>query len=168
VGRALSVNPAQKEINARSGLGLPCRRGVCPARVNIHSLRVLVNQYMMQMYYFPNLIGPELRRPPPFLLPSGSLSFRELGVPEACSPTPLHYYCKILCILIQGVDNSDQAPLPALRYLNTDPDIHQGEKIYGRLLPSVLRVSEKNSSRILGEQGSPAGEPTSSVLRPPW
>jgi len=27
---------------------------------------------------------------------------------------------------------------------------HQGEKLYGRLLPSVLRVSEKNSSRKLG------------------
>ena len=27
----------------------------------------------------------------------------------------------------------------------TKPDIHQGERLCGRLLPSVLRVSEKNS-----------------------
>ena len=30
---------------------------------------------------------------------------------RARSPTPLRYYCKILCILIQGVDNPEQAPL---------------------------------------------------------
>src|ERR687889_1270667 len=44
-----------------------------------------------------------------------------------------------------------------LRYLKTKPDIHQGERLCGRLLPSVLRVSEKNSSRQLAEQApSPA------------
>src|SRR5215212_461753 len=43
--------PSAKGDDVRSGLGLPCRRG-CPARVNIESLRDLVNQYMMQMYYF--------------------------------------------------------------------------------------------------------------------
>ena len=32
------------------------------------------------------------------------------------------------------------------------PDIYQGERLCGRLLPSVLRVSEKNSSRKLTEQ----------------
>jgi len=31
----------------------------------------------------------------------------------------------------------------------SDPDIHQGERLCGRLLPSVLQVSEKNSSRQL-------------------
>jgi hypothetical protein len=30
-------------------------------------------------------------------------------------------------------------------------DIHQGGRLCGRLLPSALWVSEKNSSRILGE-----------------
>ena len=39
-----------------------------------------------------------------------------------------------------------------LQHLKIDPDIHQGEKLYGRLLPSVLRVSEKNSSRKFAEQ----------------
>ena len=34
----------------------------------------------------------------------------------------------------------------------TKPDIHQGERLCGRLLPSVLRVSEKNSSRKLADQ----------------
>src|SRR5215212_7676806 len=34
----------------------------------------------------------------------------------------------------------------------SDPDIHQGERLCGRLLPSVLRVSEKNSSRKLADQ----------------
>src|SRR5215207_2384878 len=43
--------PSAKGDDLRSGLGLPCRRGG-PARVNIESLRDLVNQYMMQMYYF--------------------------------------------------------------------------------------------------------------------
>jgi hypothetical protein len=38
-----------------------------------------------------------------------------------------------------------------LRYLKIDPDIHQGERLCGRLLPSVLRVSEKTSSRQSGE-----------------
>src|SRR5215213_6551977 len=34
-----------------------------------------------------------------------------------------------------------------LQHLKIAPDIHQGEKLYGRLLPSARRVSEKNSSR---------------------
>src|SRR5215203_7019405 len=34
-----------------------------------------------------------------------------------------------------------------LRYRLPGPDIHQGERLCARLLPSVLRVSEKNSSR---------------------
>jgi hypothetical protein len=32
-----------------------------------------------------------------------------------------------------------------------NPDIHEGERLCGRLLPAVLRVSEKNSSRKVGE-----------------
>ena len=39
-----------------------------------------------------------------------------------------------------------------LRGCSSAPDIHQGEKLYGRLLPSVLRVSEKNSSKKLADQ----------------
>ncbi len=39
-----------------------------------------------------------------------------------------------------------------LRYLKTKPVIHLGERLCGRLLPSVLRVSEKNSSRKLADQ----------------
>src|SRR5215218_8144253 len=49
--------PSAKGDDVRSGLGLPCRRGG-PARVNIESLRDLVNQYMMQMYYFYALKAP--------------------------------------------------------------------------------------------------------------
>jgi hypothetical protein len=40
-------------------------------------------------------------------------------------------------------------PYALLRYLKIDHNIHQGERLYGRLLPPVLRVSEKNSSRQL-------------------
>jgi hypothetical protein len=43
-------------------------------------------------------------------------------------------------------------PYAPVQYLNIDPDIHQGERLCGRLLPSVLRVSEKNSSRKLADQ----------------
>ena len=39
-----------------------------------------------------------------------------------------------------------------LRGCLSDPDIHQGESLCDRLLPSALRVSEKNSSRRLGGQ----------------
>src|SRR5215216_5540393 len=51
------------------------------------------------------------------------------------------------CILIQGVDNLEQAPLHPLQYLDIEPAIHQAERLCGGLPPSVLRVSEKNSSR---------------------
>src|SRR5215217_7309033 len=34
---------------------------------------------------------------------------RELDIAETCSPTLNYYYCAKLCILIQGVDNPDQA-----------------------------------------------------------
>ena len=39
------------------------------------------------------------------------------------------------------------APLRYLKTSKTSPYIHQGERLCGRLLPSVRRVSEKNSSR---------------------
>ena len=39
-----------------------------------------------------------------------------------------------------------------LPYLKIKPDIHQGERLCARLLPTVPQVSEKNSSRHLGEQ----------------
>src|SRR5215216_3996292 len=39
-----------------------------------------------------------------------------------------------------------------LRYPKTDPDIHQGERLCARLLPSILRISEKNSSQKFAEQ----------------
>ena len=42
-----------------------------------------------------------------------------------------------------------------LRGCLSDPDFHQGERLCGRLLPSVLRVSEKNSSRKLAESNAP-------------
>jgi len=38
-----------------------------------------------------------------------------------------------------------------LQYLDIEPDIHQAERLCGGLPPSVLRVSEKNSSRKLAE-----------------
>ena len=63
----------------------------------------------------------------------------------------LHYYCARFCIPIQGVDNPDQALIHSATGLLSHPDIHQGERLCGRLLPSILRVSEKNSSRILSE-----------------
>jgi hypothetical protein len=42
-------------------------------------------------------------------------------------------------------------PYALLRYLKSDSDIHQGERLCGRLLPSVLLVSEKNPSQHLSE-----------------
>ena len=45
------------------------------------------------------------------------------------------------------------------------PDIHQGEKLYGRLLPSVRRVSEKNSSRKLVNKDNKKGRTPSYELR---
>ena len=52
------------------------------------------------------------------------------------------------CILIQGVDKTlNKLPYAPLQYLDIEPDIHQAERLGGGLPPSVLRVSEKNSSR---------------------
>ena len=43
-----------------------------------------------------------------------------------------------------------------LQYPKINPYIHQGERLYGRLLPSVPQVSEKNSSRQLVNSDNPA------------
>src|SRR5215208_3331586 len=44
-----------------------------------------------------------------------------------------------------------------LQYPNINPYIHQDERLCGRLLPSVRRVSEKNSYRQLAEQAGSCG-----------
>src|SRR5215217_131529 len=46
----------------------------------------------------------------------------------------------------------NKLPYAPLQYLDIEPDIHQAERLCGGLPPSVLRVSEKNSSRKLAEQ----------------
>ena len=54
------------------------------------------------------------------------------------------YSCRVWITLIKLL-------YALLGHLKIDPDIHQGERLCRGLLPSVLRVSEKNSSRKLGE-----------------
>ena len=54
------------------------------------------------------------------------------------------YSCRVWITLIKLL----YAPL---RYPKTNPYIHQGERLYGRLLRLIPLVSEKSSSRILGE-----------------
>jgi hypothetical protein len=78
---------------------------------------------------------------------SYALCFRELGMPENHALTLRHY-------LLQDPAYSYRLWITLIkriytlhRYLKIDPHIHQGERLYGRLLPSVLRVSEKNSYR---------------------
>src|SRR5829696_6328665 len=51
------------------------------------------------------------------------------------------------CILIQGVDNPEQAPLCLAEVPSCRPQYSQGEKLCGWLIPSVPLVSEKNPSR---------------------
>ena len=53
------------------------------------------------------------------------------------------YSCRVWITLIK-------LSYTPLRGCLSDTDIHQGESLCGRLLPSALRVSEKNSSRKLG------------------
>src|ERR671920_458590 len=57
------------------------------------------------------------------------------------------YSCRVWITLIK-------LPYAPLRYPRIGHDIHQDERLCGRLLPSVLRVSEKTSSRKSGEQGA--------------
>src|SRR5918993_1426397 len=83
---------------------------------------------------------------------SYALCFRELGMPENHAPTLRHYLlqdfaysCRVSIILIKLLSGP-------LWFLKIVPDIHQGERLCGRLLPSALRVSEKTSSRKPGEQ----------------
>jgi hypothetical protein len=83
---------------------------------------------------------------------SYALCFRELGIRENHAPTLRHY-------LLQGSAYSYRVwitliklPYAPLRGYLSDPVIHAGEQVCGRLLPSVRRVSEKNPSRILADQ----------------
>ena len=76
----------------------------------------------------------------------------ENPVQETRSPTPLHYYCKILHTHNRVWITLNKLLYAPLQHPKTNPDIHQGERLCARLLPSVLRVSEKNSSRKLAEQ----------------
>src|SRR5919112_3729043 len=66
-------------------------------------------------------------------MPPEALSFREA--------------VSVQRISMQDVDNPDQAPLRPARVPRYRPDIHEGERLCARLLHSLLRVSEKNSSR---------------------
>src|SRR5215204_134010 len=83
---------------------------------------------------------------------SYALCFRELGMAENHASTLRHY-------LLQDCAYSYSVWITLIkriytlhRYLKIDPDIHQGERLYGSLLPSVPLVSEKNSFRKLAEQ----------------
>ena len=83
---------------------------------------------------------------------SYALCFRELGMAENHAPTLRHY-------LLQDFAYSYRVWITLIKLLYASvwsprihPDIHQGERLYGSLLPSVPLVSEKNSSRKLGEQ----------------
>src|SRR5215218_3273610 len=78
---------------------------------------------------------------------SYALCFRELGMAENHAPTLRHY-------LLQDFAYSYRVWITLIKLLYASvwsprihPDIHQGERLYGSLLPSVPLVSEKNSSR---------------------
>src|SRR5215203_3901058 len=78
---------------------------------------------------------------------SYALCFRELGMAENHAPTLRHY-------LLQDLAYSYRVWITLIKLLYASvwsprihPDIHQGERLYGSLLPSVPLVSEKNSSR---------------------
>jgi hypothetical protein len=82
---------------------------------------------------------------------SYALCFRELGMAENHAPTLRHY-------LLQDFAYSYRVWITLIKLLYASvwsprihPDIHQGERLCGRLLPSVQRVSENKPSRILGE-----------------
>ena len=62
-------------------------------------------------------------------------------------------------LLLQDIAYSYRAWITLIKLLyacfstsKIKPDIHQGERLCGRLLPSVPLVSEKNPSRRFGEQ----------------
>jgi hypothetical protein len=83
---------------------------------------------------------------------SYALCFRELGMAENHAPTLRHY-------LLQDFAYSYRVWITLIKLLYASvwsprihPDIHQGERLYGSLLPSVPLVSEKNSSRKLADQ----------------
>src|SRR5215204_2282256 len=83
---------------------------------------------------------------------SYALCFRELGMPENHAPTLRHYLLQDFAYSYRVWITLNKLLYAPLRYLKSKPDIHQGERLCGRLLPSLLRVSEKNSSRKLAEQ----------------
>jgi len=67
---------------------------------------------------------------------------------------PRHYRCNIshtqyrVWITLVWI-TLIKLPYAPLQYLKIDPDIHQGKRLCGRLLPSILRISEKNSSETV-------------------
>ena len=83
---------------------------------------------------------------------SYALCFRELGMAENHAPTLRHYLLQDLAYSYRVWITLIKLLSAPLWYLKSKPDIHQPEYICGRLLPLVLRVSEKNSSRKLAEQ----------------
>src|SRR5215218_9794768 len=87
---------------------------------------------------------------------SYALCFRELGMAENHAPTLRHY-------LLQDSAYSYRVWITLIKLLyfslqssKIDPYIHQGKRLCGRLLPAAQRISEKNSSRRLGEKRQPA------------
>ena len=82
-------------------------------------------------------------------------------MPETCSPAPLQDFAYSYRVWIT-LNKLLYAPL---RYRLPGPDIHQGERLCARLLPSVLRVSEKNSSRKPGEQARSRTPPVKSPVQ---
>jgi hypothetical protein len=59
-------------------------------------------------------------------------------------PQDFAYSYRVWIILIKH-------PRGPLQHARIGTDIHQGERLYGRLLPSLRRVSENEGSRKLGE-----------------
>src|SRR5215218_6917680 len=80
---------------------------------------------------------------------SYALCFRELGIPENHAPTLRHYLLQDFAYSYRVWITLIKLPYALIQRGVSGPDIHQGETLCGRLLPSALRVSEKNSSRKL-------------------
>jgi hypothetical protein len=83
---------------------------------------------------------------------SYALCFRELGMAENHAPTLRHYLLQDFAYSYRVWITLIKLLSAPLRYLKSKPDIHLPEYICGRLLPLVLRVSEKNSTKKPADQ----------------
>jgi hypothetical protein len=74
---------------------------------------------------------------------SYALCFRELGMAENHAPTLRHYLLQDFAYSYRVWITLIKLLSAPLRYLKIDPNIHQGERLCGRLLPSVPRVPRR-------------------------